>query len=97
MAGYVHITRAGAATGTYGATAVPEYQLTYVSGSESFARTFMEADLEEFLVAHLALDADVTASVMDRTRLHGNATVSEVDLPSQTAAALGFVQLPSER
>ena len=96
MAGYLHITRASAATGTHASAPAYEYQLTYVSAGSSYARNFAEQDIAGFLVSHFALDDDIAASVMDRVRLHGNATLPEVDLPSQTAAALGFVQLPSD-
>ena len=96
MAGYIHITRAGAATGTYGASALPEYQLTYVTGGNSFVRTFSDAGMEEFLASYIGLTADEAAAAIDRVRLHGNATIPEVGLSEQTAAALGLTQLPSD-
>jgi hypothetical protein len=95
MAGYIHIFRSNAATGTYG-IGYPEYQLTYNTGTSSWARVFDEASLEEFLLSNLGLAEDTAGAVMDRARLHGNVTIADVDIPENEAGTMGMRQMPSD-
>lgn len=95
MAGYIHIFRTEAATGTYGNSST-EYQLTYATGKVSWAATFDEAGLEEFLIHDVGLTPENAAEAVTRARLQGNATISEVHIPENEAGAMGLRQMPSD-
>ncbi len=95
MPGYIHIFRSEVATGTYGSS-LTEFQLTYTSGRHSWAGTFDEAGLEEFLTHEVSLPAETAAEVVKRARLHGNVTISEVSIPENEAGALGLRQMPND-
>ena len=96
MAGYIHIFRTEAATGTYGAPSIAEYQLNYVTGGKTFGGTMDETRLEEFLVRDVGFTADVTAEILDRVRLHGNVTLPDVEIRTSEAGAMGLRELPSD-
>ena len=95
MAGYIHIFRSEVATGTYG-NSVPEYQLTYSNGNLSWAGTFSEAGLEEFLSEQLGLAAQNVAEAVARARLQGNVTIADVHVPETELGAMGLSQMPSD-
>ncbi len=95
MAGYIHIFRNEVATGTYGSSA-PEYQLTYSNGKTSWAGTFNEAGLEEFLATQLGLAPENVSEAITRARLQGNVTIADVHAPESELAAMGLSQMPSE-
>ena len=95
MAGYIHIFRSEVATGTLGRSAA-EYQLTYTTGGNSYASSFGEAELEEFLVRHVGLTLDEAGTVMDRVRLQGNATLPDIELRETEIGAMGLEQSPSD-
>jgi hypothetical protein len=96
MAGYIHIFRTEASTGTYGARAIAEYQLNYVSGGKSFGGTMDEVRLEEFLTHDVAMTPDTTGEIHDRVRLHGNVTLPDVEIRESEAGAAGLRELPSD-
>lgn len=95
MAGYIHIFRTDVATGTYGSSST-EYQLTYATGKISWAATFDEGGLEEFLVHDVGLTPEQAAEAVSRARLQGNATISEVRIPEHEAGAMGLRQMPAD-
>jgi len=95
MAGYIHIFRIDVATGTYGSSAT-EYQLTYTNGKVSWAATFDEGGLEEFLDKQVGLAAPNVAEAVTRARLQGNVTIAEVEIPESEVAAMGLNQMPSD-
>ena len=95
MTGYLHIFRSDVATGTFGRP-IPEFQLTYTSGRQSWARTFDEESLEEFLVSELALTPEYTEEIMDRVRLQGNVTVPDIEIAEVEASAMRLHQMPSD-
>ena len=95
MTGYIHIFRNEIATGTYGSSAT-EYQLTYTAGRNSWAGTFDETTLEEFLTSDVGLSAKNAAEAVVRARLHGNVTINDVDIPEHEAVARGLHQMPSD-
>jgi len=95
MAGYIHIFRIEVATGTYGSAAT-EYQLTYTNGKVSWAATFDEAGLEEFLEKEVGLATVNVAEAVTRARLQGNVTIADVDIPETEMGAMGLNQMPSD-
>ena len=95
MAGYIHIFRNEVATGTYGSSS-PAYQLTYTTGKMSWASTFDEAGLEEFLTHDVGLTPEQAAEAVSRARLQGNSTISEVHIPEHEAGAMGLRQMPAD-
>lgn len=96
MAGYIHIFRTEAATGTYGSSAIVEYQLNYVTGGKTFAGTMDDARLEEFLSHNVGYTADTAAEILDRVRLYGNVTLPDVEIRESEAGASGLHELPSD-
>ena len=95
MAGYIHIFRNEVRTGTYG-TSATEYQLTYTTGRVSWAATFDEPGLEEFLTHDVGLTPENAAEAVSRARLQGNATIPDVHIPENEAGAMGLRQMPSD-
>jgi hypothetical protein len=95
MAGYIHIFRNEVATGTYGSSAT-EYQLTYTSGRNSWAGTFDEAGLEEFLANDVGLTEENAAEAVVRARLQGNVTITDVEISEHEAGPRGLHQMPSD-
>ena len=95
MTGYLHIFRSDVATGTY-VRPVPEFQLTYTSGRHSWARTFDEDGLEEFLLSELALAPESTAEIMQRIRTDGNATIPDVSVSEEEMSAMKLLEMPSD-
>ena len=95
MAGYVHITRTDVATGTYGRSA-EEYRFIYTAGGNSWARTFDDRGLEEFLTSEVGLPPNVAGEIANRARLHGNVTVPDIALRESELPAMQLTQLPSD-
>lgn len=95
MAGYIHIFRNEVATGTYGSSST-EYQLTYTTGKVSWAATFDEGGLEEFLTHDVGLTTENAAEAVSRARLQGNANISDVHIPENEAGAMGLRQMPAD-
>jgi len=95
MAGYLHIFRVGTESQPH-QKSVPEYQLTYNIGGCTFARSFDENALREFLAEEMAVDPRTVRNAMDELRSVGKTTISEVELPKNQAAALGLEQLPAD-
>ena len=89
MAGYAHII-------TLPAEPVPQYQFTYNTGGSSYARTFTEQGLLEFLESKVALTSAVMDQVVDQLRSGGRATVPELEIPDNETAMLGLQQVSSD-
>lgn len=95
MAGYAHIFTLGEVVDSAGIR-VPEYQFTYNDGINSYARTFDEMGLLEFLKDELGLTPDVFNLALTELRDKGNANISDLDIPQHEASALGLAEVPSD-
>ena len=93
MAGYIKIMRSDLATGTHGRTD-EEYRFSYVTGSNSWVRTFDFYGLQSFLSSEVGLTPSRTTEVVNQARLQGAVTLPDVNI--HDAAALGLAQLPSD-
>jgi hypothetical protein len=94
MVGYIHIFRNELATGTYGSSAT-QYQLTYTSSGHSWAATFDEGRLEDFL-AEIGIPRISAAEAVNRARLQGNTTIADVTVHESELSAMGLQQMPTD-
>jgi hypothetical protein len=95
MAGYAHIITLGEVVDSAGIR-VPEYQFTYNDGNNSYARTFDETGLIEFLTEDIALTPEVLNLALTQLRDKGNANVPDIHIPSQDASVMGLKEVPSD-
>jgi hypothetical protein len=73
------------------------YQVTYNLGNRSYARVFSDEEaLDDFLTTGAGLDDTDLARVWDALTAKGNASVSDVDIPEEEAAAMRMVEEPSD-
>lgn len=95
MAGYIKIMASNLATGTCG-PAAEEYQFSYVTGGNSYARTFDFPGVQEFLISEVGLTPARVDEVLKQVRLQGTATIPGVSLPESETSALGLEHFPSD-
>lgn len=95
MAGYIHITRLSSRTGTDNRDLV-EYQVNYVTPSNSYAVAFDEVDLASFLNYRVWLDDVQTAKILAELGSVGHANIGDVDIPKNETSSIGFEQLPND-
>jgi hypothetical protein len=95
MAGYAHIITLGEAIDSAGIRA-PEYQFTYNDGNNSYARTFDETGLIEFLTEDIALTPEALNMVLAQLRDKGNANVADLHIPPRETSVLGLKEVPSD-
>ena len=93
--GFAHIIALAVAEDSAGIR-VPQYQFTYNDGGNSYARTFDEFHLIEFLKGDLGLFPDIADRILTDVRTIGNATVRDVHIPETEAAAMGLMQVGSD-
>ena len=93
--GYAHIialSRAGDSAGL----SVPRYQFTFCDGGTSYGRTFGEEDLVEFLRDDLGVDLGLIDRTLAQLRTEGKSTITNLHIPENETAGLGFEQVPSD-
>ncbi len=95
MSGYVHMFRLGSEVEKSG-RAVPQFQLTYTAGGNSFVRVFEPAGLEEFIRSNLGITAAAADKAMADLRAGQPVTINDVEIPEHQTAAMGLEQLPSD-
>jgi hypothetical protein len=95
MAGYAHIIKLGEVVDSAGIR-VPEYQFTYNDGSNSYARTFDEVGLVEFLKEDIALTPESLNALLTDLRDRGNTNVANLDIREQDASVMGLKEVPSD-
>jgi hypothetical protein len=95
MAGFVHIFRLGAEQQQHG-RAVPQYQLNYNVGGNTYVRVFDEHGLSEFLHSDIGLLATAADGALEELHRAGTATITDVKIKDFEAPALGLEQLPSD-
>ena len=95
MAGYIHITRLSARTGTDGIPA-DIYQVNYSVSGVNYAVAWNELELTEFLRRKVPLDNVEFDNVMTRLHQTGHANIGEVDIPEAEATSMGMEMLPDD-
>jgi hypothetical protein len=89
MPGYMHIMLLSRKTGTHDAT-IREYQVNYANSGLNYVALWDEERLAEFLLHTLALEEQEARLVMARLHGTGNATLGDIDLPSNEATLVGM-------
>jgi len=95
MAGYLKILRTDLATGTHGRTA-EEYTLSYVTGSNTWVKTFDYEGLLTVLVHSIGLTRELAGDALHRAQRQGATTVPSVEISANDAQAMGLMQAPSD-
>ena len=72
------------------------YQFTFSAGGNAYSKVFDEKHLLQFLAEGLALRADVCDTAMDQLRALGNATIPDVELSENDAAAMGMEEVGAD-
>jgi hypothetical protein len=75
---------------------VPLFQFTFNAGGNAYSKVLAETQLVEFLTEGLGLRADVTDTAVDQLRSLGNATIADVKLSENDAAALGMEEVGAD-
>ena len=94
MPGFVHIFLLGSEQ--RGGRPVPQFQLTYNTGGNSYVRVFDEEGLDEFLHSHAGVEGELADKAIEELRRAGNTTIADVDIKDYEAPGLGLEQLPSD-
>jgi len=76
-----------------GKVQVPRYQFTFNAGRNSFSNVYCENELVEFLTDELALESSVVSEAMDLLREVGKASIPNVELSENDAAAFGLQEV----
>jgi hypothetical protein len=95
MSGYIHITRLRARTGTDN-RAVTDYQVNYVTSGVSYAASYDEEELTEFLRTKVPLDAAQCIAIITEVNNVGHANIADIHIPKSQASAMGMEQLPDD-
>ena len=69
------------------------FQFTFNAGGTAYSKVFEEPHLREFLIEDLGLREDVSDTAMDQLRSLGNATIADVELSENDAAAMGMEEV----
>ena len=93
--GFAHIIKLGE-VGDSGGLRIPQYQFTYDDGQNTYARTFDETGLGEFLRDDIGLRPDLLDAVMSDLRSGENAILKDVHIAENEASVMGLMQAPSD-
>lgn len=95
MAGYIHITRLSARTGTDDLP-LDTYQVNYSVGGITYVAAWSEEELSDFLRIRVPLEQDDFDAVMARLHESGHANIGDVDIPQNEASAMGMEMMPDD-
>jgi len=90
--GYAHLFALPNKTDS-GNIAIPLHQFTFNTGGNAYSRIFSEPELLEFLTQELGVVTDVLDAAMDDLHTKGNATIANLDLSENEAAANGLEEV----
>lgn len=76
-----------------GGVSIPLHQFTFNTGGSAYSRIFNEPELVEFLTQELGVVSDVLNAAMDDLHTKGNATIANLDLSENEAAANGLEEV----
>ncbi len=94
--GYVHLFALPAVKADSGEIVTPMYQFSFNAGGNAFSKVFDEPELVEFLSEELALRADLVDDAMGLLRTGEKATIPNVELSENDAAAMGLQEVGSD-
>ena len=94
-AGFAHIIKVAVAEDSQGLHS-PQYQFSFNNGSSTFARTFTEEGLLDFLREDLGLRPALLDRVRDDLGTRSDSLISDIEFSDNDAAALGFAHVGSE-
>lgn len=94
-AGFVHIVGVGTVEDS-GGLRIPQYQFTFNDGGISYARTFDEAQLVEFLTEEVGILPDILDNALAEARRDGHTTIPDVAISHNQAAAFGLIPAGSD-
>ncbi len=95
MSGFIHIFLLGPEQQRSGRR-VPQFQLTYNTGGNSYVRVFDEKGLDEFLRSHAGMRGEAADEAIEELRRARKTTIADVEIKDYEAPALGLEQLPSD-
>jgi hypothetical protein len=90
--GYAHLFTLPQAMDSRGSS-IPLHQFTFNTGGNAYARVFNESELLEFLGAELGVVPEVLNAAMDDLHTKGNATIPNLELTENEAAANGLEEV----
>jgi hypothetical protein len=95
MAGYIHIIRLSARTGTHDVR-ITDYQVNYVDSGINYAVVWDEERLAEFLRLRVPLEEAETAQVLGQLNSTGRATIGDVEIRGNEATSMGMTMINDE-
>ena len=95
MPGTLHIMLLDQERGSYDKP-VRYYQANYTTPGNTYARSYDEEKLTEFLRTKVALTGPQVERVLEDLRSTGHTTVGEVEISPAEASAMGLEQVPSD-
>ena len=93
--GYAHLFTLPNKTDS-GGVSLPLHQFTFNTGGNAYSRIFNEPELVEFLGAELGVVPDVLNAAMDDLHNKGNATIPNLELSENEAAANGLEEVGAD-
>ena len=72
---------------------IPLHQFTFNTGGNAYARIFSEPELVEFLSQELGVVPDIVDVAMNDLHTKGNATIANLELSENEAAANGLEEV----
>ena len=94
-AGYAHIFVLPRSTDSQGLR-VPLYQFTFNAGGNAYSKVLDEAHLLEFMSEDIGLREDIRNTAMDQLRALGSATIPNMEITENDAAALGMEEVGAD-
>jgi hypothetical protein len=93
--GYARILKVGEMEDSAGIR-VPQYQFIYNDGGNTYSRTLDEMSLIELLTKELALRPNIADAALKEVRREGRATIPDVEISENEAAAIGLQEVGSD-
>lgn len=79
-----------------GNASIPLHQFTFNTGGNAYSRIFNEAELVEFLTQELGVVPEVLNLAMNDLHTKGNATIANLELSENEAAANGLEEVGAD-
>ena len=93
--GYAHLFALPSNTDS-GSTSFPLHQFTFNAGGNAYSKIFNEPELVEFLAQELGIVPEILNAAMDDLHTKGNATIANLELSENEAAANGLEEVGSD-
>ena len=93
--GFARILKIGEVNDSAGVR-VPQYQFIYNVGGNNFSRSYDEISLIEMLTEEVGLRSDILDQALTDLRRDGHATIADVEISENNAAAMGLQEVGSD-